>query len=83
MDFADPENVKWRMASRAASDETEEALARAVAVCNRPTWVKIWYESGHTIAEGHVLEIRHRQLDTLLLEQENSCHGLQASLSVI
>lgn len=26
---------------------------------------------------------RLRQLDTLLLEQENSCHGLQASLSVI
>jgi hypothetical protein len=57
MDFADPENVKWRMESRAASDETEEALARAVTVCNRPTWVKIWYESGHTIAEGHVLKI--------------------------
>jgi hypothetical protein len=62
IDFADPENVKWRMESRAASDETEEALARAVTVCNRPTWVKIWYESGHTIAEGHVLKIRHRDM---------------------
>ena len=62
MDFADPENVKWRMESRAASDETEEALAGAVTVCNRPTWVKIWYESGHTIAEGHVLKIRHRDM---------------------
>ena len=62
MDFADPENVKWGLESRAASDETEEDLARAVTVCRRPTWVKIWYESGHTIAEGHVLKIRHRDM---------------------
>lgn len=62
MDLADAENVKWRLESRAAADETEEPLAEAVAVCRRSKWTKIWYESGHTIAEGHVFEIRHRDM---------------------
>ena len=62
LDLADAENVKWRLESRGAMDETEELLAKAVAVCRRSNWVKIWYESGHTIAEGHVFEIRHRDM---------------------
>jgi len=62
MDFADPENVKWLLESRATSDETEDDLAKAVAICRRSNWIKIWYESGHTIAEGHVFEIRHRDM---------------------
>jgi hypothetical protein len=62
LNLSDPENVKWRLESRAAADETEELLAKAVAVCRRSNWVKIWYESGHTIAEGHVFEIRHRDM---------------------
>ncbi|HKR14831.1 MAG TPA: hypothetical protein VJT15_22390, partial [Pyrinomonadaceae bacterium] len=57
-----PENVRWQLDSHAASDETEELLARAVVVCRRSNWVKIWYESGHTIAEGHVFEVRHRDM---------------------
>ncbi len=57
-----PENIKWRLESHAVANETEELLARAVAVCRRSNWVKIWYESGHTIAEGHVFEVRHRDM---------------------
>lgn len=60
MDFTDPENVKWQLEGRASSEETEDDLENAVAICRRTNWVKIWYESGHTIAEGHILKIRHR-----------------------
>ena len=62
MDLTDAENVKWQLESRAATEETEELLAKAVVVCRRSNWTKIWYESGHTIAEGHVFEIRHRDM---------------------
>ena len=48
--------------SHAKTDDTEELLENAVAVCRRSNWVKIWCESGHTIAEGHVFEIRHRDM---------------------
>lgn len=62
MDLSDAESVKWRLESRAATDETEGLLENAVTVCRRSNWVKIWYESGHTIAEGHIFEIRHRDM---------------------
>jgi hypothetical protein len=62
MDLSDPENVRWRLDSHAKTDDTEELLENAVAVCRRSNWVKIWYESGHTIAEGHVFKIRHRDM---------------------
>lgn len=62
MDLTDALNIRWRLESHAATDDTEALLAEAVTVCRRPNWTKIWYESGHTIAEGHVLEIRHRDM---------------------
>ncbi|MEK6281716.1 MAG: hypothetical protein AABN95_15280 [Acidobacteriota bacterium] len=62
LDLADAENVKWQLESSAASGKTKDDLAKAVAVCRRPNWVKIWYESGHTIAEGQVFELRHRDV---------------------
>lgn len=62
MDLTEPDNIKWQLISSAASSETEEILAKAVAMCRRPNWVKIWYESGHTISEGQVLRLRHRDV---------------------
>ncbi len=62
MDFTDADNVKWLLESRASSDETEDSLSEAVKICRRTNWVKIWYESGHTVAEGHILKIRHRDM---------------------
>lgn len=62
LDLADAVNVKWQLESSAASGKTKDDLAKAVAVCRRPNWVKIWYESGHTIAEGQVFELRHRDV---------------------
>jgi len=62
MDLTNAESVKWQLQSHAVSGETRENLAKATVVCRRPNWVKIWYESGHTIAEGQVFELRHRDM---------------------
>jgi len=62
MDSSDPDNVKWRLEGTPASGATKDDLAKALAVCRRANWVKIWYESGHTISDGAVFEVRHRDI---------------------
>lgn len=62
LDFTDPNSIRWELQQTSASDDTEEELTKLVAACSHPSWVKIWYESGHTISDGVVIEVRHRDI---------------------
>ena len=65
LDLNDPEHVRWSVTGTASSKRTQEDFARAVAILYRSSWVKIWYDSGHTISDGEVFELRHRDIPFL------------------
>ncbi|HEX7333913.1 MAG TPA: hypothetical protein VF290_20585 [Pyrinomonadaceae bacterium] len=62
VDVRDPQQVTWEVDGTASSHKTREDLDRALSVLRRPNWVKIWYDSGHTISDGQVFELRHRDV---------------------
>lgn len=58
-------------ADREASDEIRRARAAAqveaevgelARVLRRRRWLRIWFESGHTLSDGVIFEVRHRDL---------------------
>jgi hypothetical protein len=57
-----PDRVSWQVTGEPDSEEVRELHATAVDLCSDPSWLKVWYESGHTISDGEVFEIRHRDM---------------------
>ena len=62
VDLSDPAHVIWTITGTASSRKTSPDFARAVEVLQRSEWVRIWYDSGHTISNGAVFEERHRDV---------------------
>jgi hypothetical protein len=62
MDLREPGEATWVVNGTAVSNKTRDDFARALTVLRRPNWVKIWYDSGHTISDGQVFELRHRDV---------------------
>lgn len=62
VDLGELDHVTWSATGSASSRKTSEDFARALGVLRRPSWVKVWYDSGHTISDGQVFEQRHRDV---------------------
>jgi hypothetical protein len=44
------------------SENPGELLLEAQHLCRDPRWLKVWYESGHTLSGGALFTIRHRDV---------------------
>ena len=44
----------------ACPEEYEEYLEELETISLNTRWIKVWYESGHTLTDGAIFEIRHR-----------------------
>jgi hypothetical protein len=62
LDLSTPDHIKWQATGDCASAAVKVEHAAALAACNRSGWVKIWYESGHTLSNGAIFEERFRDL---------------------
>lgn len=61
LDTSDPWDVKIQSSCVEPVTGTPKELAEELEHVSRNIrWLKIWYESGHTIADGAVFQIRHR-----------------------
>ena len=61
LDTSNPSRVKIVNVDITPSDSaSQEDIKELDDVCRKLSWFKVWYESGHTIANGAVFEIRHR-----------------------
>jgi hypothetical protein len=60
----DDGRVTWQAtaADQPADPEHAALLREAAAVCRDARWVTIYYESGHTVADGVVFSVRHRDV---------------------
>lgn len=62
MKLSDLEHMSWDVDGKAASEEEEEDFEKALEAAKKRHWVKIWYESGHTLSDGAIYEVRHRDM---------------------
>jgi hypothetical protein len=61
LDATDPSGVKLYLDQVDQADGANASLISELKrVCRKVRWLKVWYESGHAIADGAVFEIRHR-----------------------
>lgn len=62
-DTSDVENVRIESQVEpepTCPDEYAEYQEELEEVSHDPAWIKVWYESGHTLTGGAIFEIRHR-----------------------
>lgn len=63
----EPRRVSAKALAKEAVDDLDAAhkerlLAEAVRVCRRPSWLTVRYESGHTLSDGAIYSVRHRDV---------------------
>jgi hypothetical protein len=62
VDLTMPDSVSWTAIGTPASQATSELHEKALKACSKPSWVKIYYESGHTLTNGQIFEMRFRDI---------------------
>lgn len=60
VDLSHPQRVGLTVTGEAATTGTAERHREALRQCSRVHWVKIRYDSGHTISDGAVFQVRFR-----------------------
>lgn len=63
LDLEDPSKVTIDAEGTPASDEVKDQYERGLQHCRNVHWLKVWFESGHTLIEGTLFEIRFRDVD--------------------
>ena len=61
-DLANPERVTLAATCTVANDKYKDLMGHAVRFAHRPSCVSVRYDSGHTISDGMVVELRHRDI---------------------
>jgi len=56
------ENVHWAISGKARTAAQQEEHRKALDLCNNRAWLKVWYDSGQTLSDGALFEIRHRDM---------------------
>jgi hypothetical protein len=59
---APPDQMFWEVSGLTIESDQEELFNRALQLTRRRGWLKIWFESGHTISSGEIYEVRHRDI---------------------
>lgn len=62
LDIKLPNEVDWVVTEKSIEDEFEDLYWEAISMIRRKTHIKIWLESGHTISDGEIFEVRHRDM---------------------
>lgn len=62
VDVSDPMHVEWEVEGQPSGPQMQSLHTEALNVCGKRRWVSIRYESGHTVSEGAIIEIRHRDV---------------------
>jgi len=60
LDIAPYKPVSWKVSESFCESGQEKLYEEAFKLVQRKAWVKIWFESGHTISNGEIFEVRHR-----------------------
>lgn len=60
-DFSRPEAVQWNVTGKASSKAQKQPFEEILGILKqRRTWLKVWYETGHTLTDQTILRMRYR-----------------------
>jgi hypothetical protein len=62
LDLAPHKPISWKVSESSCESGQEKPYDEALKLVQRKAWVKIWFESGHTISNGEIFEVRHRDM---------------------
>lgn len=62
LDLNSPGKVSWMVSEVSCVKKHKERYRTALSLIRRKDHVKIWFESGHTICDGEIFEVRHRDM---------------------
>jgi hypothetical protein len=62
LDVSNPSRVSWTVENPSPAQGKGDLLREVEAVCRKRDWLKIWFESGHTLSGGALYEVRHRDI---------------------
>jgi hypothetical protein len=62
LEIASSGQMYWDVEEVSCISGQEELLTRALKMACKRSWVKIWFESGHTVSGGEIYEVRHRDI---------------------
>ena len=71
LDLTSVDNIKWTVEKKSVEAGEEESFKEAISFTHRKDWIKIWFESGHTISNGDLFEVRHRDMPFIDFEWAN------------
>jgi hypothetical protein len=60
LDITNPQHVSIRATAQPNEESDREYQEDLTRLCRRTNWMKMWFESGHTIANGAIYLIQHR-----------------------
>jgi hypothetical protein len=59
VNLARPDQVTWEVSNKTKNKGGED-FARLLELCRRRDWLKVRYDSGHTLSDGAIFKVRHR-----------------------
>jgi hypothetical protein len=62
VNLSDVENVRIAASGQPISPSMKEKFEEALRLCNRSDWLNVRYDSGHTISNGSIHEVRYRDV---------------------
>ncbi len=62
VDLSNPELVVSDVTGALATGQGDADFEKALQLCQHPRWLTIRYDSGHTVSNGAIHEIRHRDI---------------------
>lgn len=62
LDLANPEHVNVSVVGKPSKGKADDDFDKALRLCRHPQWLTIRYDSGHTVSDGAIHEIQHRDM---------------------
>lgn len=62
VDLADPSRPECSASIHRCVPGKEGPLQEAARLCGKRAWLRVWYDSGHTLGDGQLYRVRHRDL---------------------
>lgn len=60
LEVSDSGDVSWTVDGKSESNDVKNDFMKALEHAKNPNWIRMWFDTGYTISEGQIYEVRHR-----------------------
>lgn len=65
LEISDSGEVSWKVDGKAESESSKKDFSKALLHAKKPNWIRMWFDTGYTISDGQIYEVRHRDFPFL------------------